>query len=303
MKNSIFKRELLKVYNKAYDFKTKSVDWFLRKKMGVPKIMSVDDTLDYIMNNKCSVARFGDGELKLAVGEDISFQRWSPSIEKRLCQILKSNTPNCLITLSEFFEGGKWMKDDSREFIWRRAAHYRVPWTNVIDLNKLYGNTAISRFYYDWRDKSNCARWIKRLKIIWDNDNLVIIEGEKSRLGYNNDLFDNSNSIRRILCPKTEAFDYYDEILSKSLSVIKPDDLILIALGPTATILAYDLSQNGYRALDIGHVDIEYEWFKQGATQKVKIENKYTNEAVDGKVVGDIFDEDFNKQVVLRIGC
>ena len=30
---------------------------------------------------------------------------------------------------------------------------------------------------------------------------------------------------------------------------------------------------------------------------------KYTNEAVDGKVVGDIFDEDFNKQVVLRIGC
>ena len=43
--------------------------------------------------------------------------------------------------------------------------------------------------------------------------------------------------------------------------------------------LAYDLSELGYRALDIGHVDIEYEWFLQKATEKVKISGKYTSEA------------------------
>ena len=36
---------------------------------------------------------------------------------------------------------------------------------------------------------------------------------------------------------------------------------MLIALGPTATILAYDLAEKGVQALDVGHIDIEYEWF------------------------------------------
>jgi len=30
-------------------------------------------------------------------------------------------------------------------------------------------------------------------------------------------------------------------------------------LGPTTTVLAYDLYKNGYQAIDIGHVDLEHE--------------------------------------------
>ena len=41
--------------------------------------------------------------------------------------------------------------------------------------------------------------------------------------------------------------------------------LILLALGPTATVMAYNLAQKGYQAIDIGHIDIEYEWYRMGA--------------------------------------
>ena len=35
--------------------------------------------------------------------------------------------------------------------------------------------------------------------------------------------------------------------------------LILISLGPTATVLAYDLSKTGVQAIDIGHITNMYD--------------------------------------------
>ena len=54
--------------------------------------------------------------------------------------------------------------------------------------------------------------------------------------------------------------------------------VVLCALGMTATILAYDLAQEGYQAIDIGHADIEYMWYKLGATRKIPINGKSVNE-------------------------
>lgn len=81
--------------------------------------------------------------------------------------------------------------------------------------------------------------------------------------------------------------------------------MILLALGPTATALAYDLYCQGYRAIDIGHVDIEYEWCRMGATEKVPIKDKYTNEAESkgGLEVGKILDDAYCSQIYAKIGC
>ena len=44
------------------------------------------------------------------------------------------------------------------------------------------------------------------MKKIWDHKEIVIIEGEQSRLGIGNDLFKNAISIQRVLCPILNAF-------------------------------------------------------------------------------------------------
>lgn len=54
---------------------------------------------------------------------------------------------------------------------------------------------------------------------------------------------------------------------------------MLLAIGPSATIMASDLCERGYQAIDIGHIDAEYSWYLQKAIEKVKIANKYISEA------------------------
>ena len=39
---------------------------------------------------------------------------------------------------------------------------------------------------------------------------------------------------------------------------------MIIILGPTAKVLAYDMSQLGYRALDLGHIAKAYDWYIKG---------------------------------------
>ena len=102
-------------------------------------------------------------------------------------------------------------------------------------------------------------------------------------MGIGNDLFADTKSIKRILAPSKNAFSKYDEILNVVKKNISKDKLILIALGPTATVLAYDLFKLGYQAIDIGHIDIEYEWYLRGATEKIKIPNKFVNEVSGGE--------------------
>ena len=81
------------------------------------------------------------------------------------------------------------------------------------------------------------------------------------------------------------------------MSKVDKSRLILIALGPTATVLAYDLSKQGYQAIDIGHLDVEYEWFLQSASDKCIIKNKYVNE-VDNREVSDLSDPEYQDQVI-----
>ena len=130
---------------------------------------------------------------------------------------------------------------------------------------------------------------------------MIIVEGEKSRLGVGNDLFDNVKSIKRILGPNVEAFQYYQKIF-QAINQYPQSYLILLALGPTATVLAYDLAKKGYQAIDIGHVDIEYEWWKMKATQKVPVKNKYVNEAGGYKTLVETdIDENYEKEIVCTI--
>lgn len=264
------------------------------------KVLSRDDTLNDIIYKSKSISRFGDGELKLIFGNGIKFQKYNDRLSKRLESILKSNNEGILIGISGM------IKNTHRSKFWDKLIKkYKYNLLNILDFNKIYGNTGITRFYLAYAKNrtylNNIPKYINKLKMIWNEKDIVIIEGDKSRLGVGNDLFNNSKSIQRILGPAENAFDLYDKIYNEALKISK-DKLILIALGPTATVLAYDLHNAGYQAIDIGHVDIEYEWYLRNATEKVKIENKYVNELKFGDVdINDVTDENYYKQIIVKI--
>lgn len=47
--------------------------------------------------------------------------------------------------------------------------------------------------------------------------------------------------------PRKNAWDKYVEILLTVLNTAKTDDLVCVSLGPTATVLAYDIAKKAYR--------------------------------------------------------
>lgn len=299
---------LLAIYNKLYyvpkhisDFLFSIVNFFVRVFRKPPVVMGIDETMDYIIEKKPSIARFGDGEIKLANNTDISFQKASPELASRMKEVLATDDDGFLPCILSFFDYDPQITEETNAHWKKHMKRYRYVWYNCTRSDIRYGHSFISRFYMEIEDKSTAKARFDKIKKFWDKENIIIIEGEKSRLGVGNDLFDNVSSIRRILCPTQNAYDKYPEILETAKKYGNDDVLFVLAVGPTATILAYDLFKSGLRAIDIGHADIEYEWFKAGATKKQPVKNKYVNEAGAGKGVTDSTDQKYLNEIVEKI--
>lgn len=266
-----------------------------------PQIMSIEDTITEIIKNKCSVSRFGDGEYKWMAGiPQTSFQRSSKEMCKRLREICISEEKNHLVCLSDGFGKLTYLNKDARRFWYDFMGQYRKDWISYLKPGKIYYNTNMTRPYMDYSDKSLCENRFRLLKEIWKERDIILIEGEKSRLGMGNDLFSTARSIRRILAPAVDAYGKYQEIYEEACKQQK-DALYLVALGPTATILAYDLHKTGRQAIDVGHVDIEYEWYLMGATKKVAVKDKYVNEVNAGEGVEEAKDAEYQAQIIAKI--
>lgn len=270
-----------------------------------PKVMLIDETIQYILDNKCSVSRYGDGEIWIAVGGEIIYQKQDAKLMQRLQEVLSSDEAknNHIVTVPDIFEDRKLaLRTEVNQKFWREhLSIHRKDWYRFMIKDKQYFNTAISRFYMPIQDKEKSKTYISLLKQIWQNKDIVIVEGKQSRLGMGNDLFSQCNSVGRITCPPENAFNKYDAILSGVQKVDK-NKLILIALGPTATILAYDLHKLGYWAIDLGNIDIEYEWFKMGTLVPVKIATKYTHGTKDGNInIVDAKDDLYQSQILFNI--
>ena len=264
-------------------------------------IISTELTLDEIIKYNKSISRFGDGEYNIIFGQNITFEKYSPVLSQRLLEVLNSNEKNLLIGL--FFPYKKKelkLYMDSVVNYWNQwLLRKKFKLLKILNKTKKYFSSDITRFYTNFRDKSGVPKYITKLKKIWEKRSILLVEGEKSRLGIGNDLFNNANSIRRIICPTKYAFRVYDRILKSVLKVDKKN-LILISLGPTATILAYDLYRYGYQAIDIGHADIQYELYLRNATKIIQIPKKYVNEFNHGKneEIGNITDMKYYKQII-----
>lgn len=265
-------------------------------KYALPHIMSLEETIQAIANDHKSIARFGDGEFGLIFGDARwRFQQTDDKLALRLRQVVTSDEPNILIGLINFYGDLSHRTphdaDGIRSYI---TPAIRAQHMQLLNLKRLYANTGISR--------STSWDIVKLQKTIWNQKDCVFIEGNLTRMGVGNDLFDNARSIQRILCPAENAFDRYDDILNEARK-LSTDKTILIALGPTASVLAYDLALIGYHAIDIGHVDLSYEWLIRNNGVKTAVTTKYNNEYPEGYIVEDIHDPVYDSQIIADVSC
>lgn len=273
-------------------------DFFYRNTHKVPKVASIRETILYILDTGCSVSRFGDAEMKVIHQDNIGYQTNSNELTLKLLDVLNKPIPNHITCLIDAFDNLAQYDDHHKKFLRWHLSYYRKIWYQYLLKDRQYYNAFISRCYLMYKDKSHAGEYFDMLKQIWAGKNILLVEGLKSRLGVGNDLFADCKQIKRILGPQLGAFSKYDDILTEVLRYPADKWLVILALGPTATVLAYDLAQKGYQAIDIGNVDTEYEWYKMGALTKVPIPNKYVHEAGGFSGSEDTIDKDYQSQIV-----
>jgi len=213
-----------------------------------PNVETIDETINRIVTERKSIARYGDGEFSLCYYRSIGFQEKDLQLKYRLQSILGFvNNKHCLIAIPEFttvniypFWIDYWFENIQDV-------------SQLLDTKAIYPNMGVSR---------QCIlEQIQALSKAWDNRNVIFVYGEKGRFSLSHTIFKNIKSYDEVLGPAQNAWSEYNkiqkEVINKACKI--DDPLIIISLGPTATVLAYDLSNLGFQSLDIGHITNVYD--------------------------------------------
>ncbi len=173
------------------------------------------------------------------------------------------------------------MSDDGK--LWKEAMNPDV-WNN-----KKAVNTQVTRPYMDYfkinHFKNIAGTVFHEFKEIWKGKHVLIVEGDKTNFGDGNDLLFGAEKVSKLIVPSKNAFSKYEQILTVTKDIISNCDkknlVVLLAIGPTATVLSYDLANRGAQILDVGHLDVEYQWYLLNAKKKIALNNKAVNEVND----------------------
>ena len=235
------------------------------------KVHTIDETIDELLNTDKSMVRFGDGEIVMIRGVDLRLQQAAPEIGEGLAEILAYQNDDLMVTIPDIFHTLSDHHKASRQFWMDHLLFNRKVYEKYCNKNRIYGSTFVSRCYYFAEDRSGCDRWFAKIRKIWENKNIVIVEGTRTHNGVGNDLFDSAVSIERIICPPSNAYGALPAIVEACLSYNK-DRLFLLSVGVAAKFLTMELFRRGYRVLDIGNMDMEYEWYLRKTPDKMSLE-------------------------------
>lgn len=263
------------------------------------RVRDNDETLEKLYKERLSIARFGDGEMNIMRGNPIDFQKYNKILADRLTEILKGGQGRCLIGVPPVLRSLRGFRIQAKRY-WVENLYDNYEWWKESLGDKERYSANITRPYIDYKDRKKASAWFRQIKKLWDGRKALIVEGTGTRFGVGNDLLAGALEVKRVVCPARDAFSLYREILECALGFDK-SYLVLAALGPTATVLAYDLARYGYQAIDIGHCDIEYEWFLKKARYKEAVEGKFTNEVKGASQVAQCRDEAYLGQVAAYI--
>jgi 2-polyprenyl-3-methyl-5-hydroxy-6-metoxy-1,4-benzoquinol methylase len=214
-----------------------------------PRVLSEDETIDRAAS--WSMARFGDGELRLAVGANsISQRETSPQLVAELKAMLLAPPQNCMVCIPNVYSATP--KADS----WARYGDSKFV--------SLYGDTTFGSSFITRPDS---APWIDRpdywdkVEQLWRSRDVVLVRGRHDDDGRPDlrslrpDMIASAASVRIVEGPYKNAYAQIDRIERDVLALVSEKAAsVLICLGAAATVLAARLATKGVHALDLGHI-------------------------------------------------
>ncbi len=216
--------------------------------------LNYQETINSLIRDNRSFVRFGDEAFDMVQGIGLYFNNWrqkyNPELGKRYKEVLGSNHPKLLVGFNP--ELILMSKVDFKE---KGISEQHQYWTNTkvflkdyINSGQVYGSALC--FHERYNDKINYKQIFDYFRV----KNLVVVASNTARfkdaqLGQTTDYIDG---------PSSDAWDSYQELIAEVRRVLgkysKEGALVLIALGPTSKVMAYDLTLEGYTVWDTGQL-------------------------------------------------
>jgi hypothetical protein len=201
-----------------------------------PKVRDEWATLKKLQEG-LSIARFGDGELKMATGKEYVREPASRNMARELMEVLTKPHKKCIV--------GIWpYNPESPKY--ESMSRHRERFKQVLSPDVEYYSSLISR--------PDSAPWIRTREFalefqkLWAGKKVALVAEELS--GAARLLAPHLSHDAHIVCPRTRAYRQITEFESRILQM-KPD-IAILSCGPTATCLANRLAKRGIQAIDFG---------------------------------------------------
>ena len=230
-------------------------------------VADLDQTIEELLHSEKSFVRFGDGEIRLIEGDKLPLQDADQKLAKRLREIIGMCSEDIMTGIPDIFRSLEQYRPESRTFWQEHLLFFRKKYEKYCVKQYQYYDAFFSRLYYMYDNRELSTKRFEKIKQIWKNRDVVVIESKTAHTGVDNDLLAMAHSVKRIICPESNAWSVYEQLYETAIQYDK-NILFLISAGATAKPLVVDLKKKEYRALDIGSLDMEYQWYLMKATEK-----------------------------------
>jgi hypothetical protein len=203
-----------------------------------PRVKGEFDTVRALLKGR-SIARFGDGELKILDGRGYIREPANGDLTEELREVAAE--PNGLIGIPTMDPAGpkfeNWQRHESRFLRYFKRRDGRRYYSAFITRPDSAADNIESAEYFDL------------LSQLWGGKDAVVLSEASSKVLT---CVKSMATVVHIECPRHRAYSFIDDF-ERAIVRIKPS-IALLSCGPTATCLAHRLAGQGIQAIDIGSV-------------------------------------------------
>lgn len=206
-----------------------------------PKVLGEEATLAAAAAG-ASLARYGDGEFKLALGHDNISQMASKELAADLRRILVEPRAGLLVAIPNIRRNAK---PDS----W--ANYGATKYCDLLSPKMAYGSAFITR--------PDSAPWIDTpdywdsVRALWAGKDVTLVTGSRVERSLHPGMMPEAAAVRLVVDEASHR-DAYERIDQIEEQIGTPAGPVLMCLGACATVLAARLAAKGVHALDLGHI-------------------------------------------------
>jgi len=215
--------------------------------------LNYKESIDYVVQQKISLIRWGDGETCILEGQDIEYQASTSELRQKMTDIV--NTYNqrgpegagylLAMPLKYLFMDG-W--ELLRKRIWINCwVNTRYIFKCIFNQKNIYGDSAIF-----------CSGINNYYSKIWEDAEYIVFV--HCDIKFHRQFVKTYNKESYFVqIPPRDSFSVHEKIEQDIIAVFEKNNLdikktrILISAGPAAKVITYELAQKGYICIDTGH--------------------------------------------------